>query len=421
MLLVPLNNSPSISFDWTTDKQFIILLQSLVGPCCGASTSPSDGINLGIIASENPSTDGIHNDNARRIEDMINNRLTGSDPCDVCPVNGAINIDFADCPNVDILVTENITSITICGVRPGTTGQFNFLIPPNACRRICGFPTTASFDGDECDIEVCGGATGRRFTFHVNPGGAISGGEGFDGLEPLPIGPGGGGGGAGGGDCPCTPQEDNLLNVTCCSDPCTLDCAASEEDAELDLKVCGGRPPYTWTTTAGSVNPPNGTRVTVKPPTNTGTAVVGTAYKKEGHHLGCTSRPADCNRNDCNNGGCSPGCVVIAFTRINVGCDGVVDSNSSSGCGIGWDPEVQGGELVRSGDPKCSGCEPFNATSTLLVLTNTDRGKVTDLRTQQMIDDGCEPCAVAMDEAVVTVTDALGVSVATIINQVSTP
>ena len=332
------------------------------------------------------------NQQAEQLEAYLNNLVGSSDPCVVCPEDGCISIDLSDCNNYEVLVTENITCMRIVG--EGAPGTINFIIPPNVTRHICGFPSSFGGEGNECDVDLDGGAEGTNWPFaHMgsSAGGLSGGGLGKPGIPNAGQAQRTGGGGGGGG-CVCVAEPPSKLTITCCSSDCEIDCNAT--DVKLDFRVCGGKAPYTWSTTAGTItHAGNGSSATLRPPTNTGSAVAGTAFKIEI----CMYAGGLCSA------GTDSGCIR------NFDCaGGVVSTTGTSNC-TGF-PYVCN---IHS-TPVCDGLARCPNTVTACAQINVDTfqnlGLVTDLRTQQMKDDGCVPCGL-MDSTVVTVTDALGTSV----------
>ena len=105
-----------------------------------------------------------------RLEDYLN-RLVGSgdEPCLVCPESGCIVLDFSNCSNFEVLVTENITCMRFVG--EGAPGTIDFVIPPNTTRFITGFPAAWFPEGNEGSIPLIGGTRGQTIGFRHNGSG----------------------------------------------------------------------------------------------------------------------------------------------------------------------------------------------------------------------------------------------------------
>jgi len=229
---------------------------------------------------------------------------------------------------------------------------------------------------------------------------------------------GGGSSGGGGGadlslECEQTVGSGDWSTSNCAQ----MDCGAASP--LLNFRVVGGLGPFSVAVTPpGDDAPPVASSVSaegnfqVTPPDNSGSGTAGTAY-----------------RDICaNDGGW--------WDHDLYGCDDVLDSNSSDdGCGSGLRQATCQGpaqvleEYSRDVDNLCAGDPQDCGASSPILLPNCstfggscnkgDRRKC-DTRTQVMIDAGCVPCGVSVDGATVTVTDALGNSVAQVMEVVAT-
>ena len=349
------------------------------------------------------------NQQAEQLEAYLNNLVGSSDPCVVCPEDGCISIDLSDCNNYEVLVTENITCMRIVG--EGAPGTINFIIPPNVTRHICGFPSSFGGEGNECDVDLDGGAEGTNWPFaHMgsSAGGLSGGGLGKPGIPNAGQAQRTGGGGGGGG-CVCVAEPPSKLTITCCSSDCEIDCNAT--DVKLDFRVCGGKAPYTWSTTAGTItHAGNGSSATLRPPTNAGGAVAGTAYQVFA-----------VNGANCDTQG------TRVWKRENWGCDDVLDSCTSFTSALACNAiTCANGDVYSNAYPdgtsggSCAGrlnMECFvSPTTPACDAQPVGLGARCDQRTAPMIAAGCEPCGSVMVGAVITVTDALGTSVSKTIN-----
>jgi len=239
----------------------------------------------------------------------------------------------------------------------------------------------------------------------TSPGGGGGGGGGEDPVGPDPTG-GGTSGGGGGATCPCTAPGGALTVVVCTE----LDCEA--EDPIIELTVCGGTPPYQWSTSGGGGGSPtaiqsggNNRNVQVTPPETQD--IAGEAYQKVLYSLKTSS------------------CVVGTNVSSGYSCKDVslenCDSSPTADClGAGvafcrevvcpddesvpcWDV-ISGGVCGSAGD--CNGCDKVLA----------GEGVACDVRSQSMIDGGCLPCGVSMEGLSITVTDDVGTEVTTVIS-----
>ena len=384
-------------------------VDDVVAQTCATDTREPEDLTLPSFEGDEQQDD-LLNQMARDLEGFVNTRLANPDPCATCVTNGAITIDCSRCTDFNVTVTEDINSVSIVncggsGDSRGGEGSINFHIPPNTTRKICGFPQTFGFEGGECfDLPgVSGGTAGK--TCHVGfmriP---------FIGVEAIPpIGCGrlsgspGSGGGGGGTACDCLPSTPGQLTLACCTTNCSLACATTKS---LKLIACGGMPftvgkAYTWAVTGSltMVVSADGRSATVTPPTNSGSGVAGEAYRV------CCERVSDIAA--CN--------VGIESGGANMGCDDIFETGAGdAAC------------TSAAGSADCCG-GTCTLCTTLPACTSSGSGGpvdmqgfaqthgascvTTDTRTAQMITDGCNPCGLAVNTKVVTVTDALSVSV----------
>ena len=384
-------------------------VDDVVAQTCTTDTKEPEDLTLPSFDGDEQQDD-LLNQMARDLESFVNIRLMGADPCEICPSNGAITIDCSRCTDFNVNVTEDINSISMvnCGRGGGGGGAINFQIPPNTNRKICGFHQSFGFEGGECssvfgDGGVNGGTLGkvcRTAYLVIGPLGhlvAIPGGTSCGKL----VGGLGTGGGGGGAACDCLPTTVGQLTLACCTTDCSLTCATTKS---LKLIACGGMPftigkAYTWAVTGGltMVVSTNGRSATITPPTNSGSGVSGNAYRSCGQRV---SDIAACN-------------VGIELGGAHYGCnDQFLTGSSGAQCGS-----------LGTTTYMCCGGTPSPCTTCTLpscgatgapgeyVQAHPGAGETADLRTAQMITDGCNPCGLAVDGKVVTVTDALGVSV----------
>ena len=379
------------------------------------------------------------NNLAERIESTLGGRLLTPNQCIACPSDGAIVIDCSNgCTDWVVIADEDINSISLQWCN-GPPGNIEFIVPPNTSgRQICGWPAGFGFSGDECSKAPIttgasgtsistgiGGASGRGSSSNPSSkrnynlfaigtsgsGGSSSSGSGTTGSSSS------GGSGSGGSDCTCVPAAGGALTIKSCNSNNSLKCSTTKS---LKLLVCGGRGPYNWSRT-GSVNlkgsgaigaTATGTAITVTPPTNSGSAVAGTAYK-EGYFK-CSA---------CGSGACT---AVSANVQVLRNCD-----DTSSGCSTVSPCGTEGPASAATcgcgggsvGQPGCGASPPTCTDCGVEVCSDYQAGNVggsahvvCDVRTAPMVAAGCNPCGLN-EGATVSVTDAAG-TVVTIILKV---
>lgn len=368
---------------------------------------------------------------AQSIEDKFNNQVVTNPPCDVCTVtDGAVVLDCHQCSSFEIVVDADINSITLKNCdRPGQRIDLNF--NPTGDFEVTGFPSSllcpACGDnenplrltqGNVFPLSILNNAAGRGVAGGAGSGAGsscvlscINSGLQAGGdlaaviqscIEQCQEPAGGSGGGGGGALCACVPDDpvEQLLKVVECTQ---IDCTDPSPSAELE--ACGGNPPYTWSITGaenatltetGGIN----SGVTLTPGPNDPT-VAGTAIQKQ----------------ECCDG--SPPATANAFADF--GCDDLLITCGRAG------PTCVGGGICScttpvtclGGNPNgCTGSVPCLQACASLLADGGPGGAVgtqVDMRTQAMIDQGCAPCALTLNGAVVTVTDSDGTSVATVI------
>ncbi|KKK94452.1 hypothetical protein LCGC14_2682720, partial [marine sediment metagenome] len=139
---------------------------------------------------------------------------------------------------IDISKTTNIAKIiAYCDSRGTLVRQFTNFSRFGVKFNLPNFRAAGSFS------TWSGGVFGSA----TSPGGGGGGGGGED-----PIGGGTSGGGSGGGaaTCPCTPDGGSDLTVVVCTE---LDCDAGSP--VMEITVCGGTPPYTWSLSGFNTTP----------------------------------------------------------------------------------------------------------------------------------------------------------------------
>jgi len=335
-----------------------------------------------------------HNRAMRDIEDMIEKKVLHQEPCIACIEDGAIVIDCSqDCDCWDVDVDTDINSITFLNC-DGVDPCIHFRVPPGATVGICGWPqghegNFSQYTGDECtQMPVSGGTEGRTVT---------TGGQPPRGKK----GSGSTGGGKGGTGCECIPASSGKLTVKCCSTDCSVNCGSVKQ---LQIKICGGSPPYSVSGSAGltfkkqggdtltsGITP--GQTVIVAPPVNSGSAVAGVAYIMQAYI--CTA---------CASGVCS---VFTANTNKGFKCD-----DSFSSCAVlGCTPTAPSAGDVNCTVAAAAPCVPECTTGCPTPYPGNSIVRTCDARTAPMIAANCNPCGVATLAKTITVTDAQGVSV----------
>jgi hypothetical protein len=341
---------------------------------------------------------------------------TQSQPCGLCIVDGAIVIDCTSgCDWFQVVVDQDINSISLLGC--DDCPNVDFVIPPDTERGICGWPSGCDYFGDECfQGPIPGGPNGRT---------AKTNGLSYDGYGPPP--------GLSPSDCQCPPSTE--LSIKCCEDSCVLDCA---DNSSVRLRACGGLAPYEWSVTgSATLSSSTGTRTTVSVNQSGGTPGQA-AFLING-----MMRAQWYDNGNCGGGGnLGEGTISSLLRGTVVDCFGDPTGGTSTGltslsatidrCGGGTgnltlpDASIhsQVGFPLHQADVTVSihiASSPslaneYNGSATLgqtAVSTFEDNPltpSTIDLRTQDMIDDGCVDCS-DLGEILVTLTDAAGVSV----------
>lgn len=336
--------------------------------------------------------------------------------CVACITDGALVldcIDFDGCNSIEVVVDQDINSISLPNCADKET-DINFIIPPNVTRKIGGWPRGIGFTGDEgFRAPIRGGTSGRIINEYLSRALNTNAKSGKSKSGTATEGTNQGGASRSTGTCTCTPASDGGMRIVTCTlagapnRTNSLGCANATQG--LRAIVCGGRGPYTWSNT-GSVTKSgtSGGSITVTPPTNSGSAVAGTAYKVANKYTASSG-------GSCQN--------WVAWSEF--GCN---DASAGSGCqiaadGVGFFPCGSFTTLanlnctqpsccasVCSGTVQCPsvGC---NACACAVLAAG---GSVCDTRTAGMISNGCAPCGINAG-ATVTVTDDTGAAVTIIL------
>lgn len=368
---------------------------------CVPAAGRSDTFTLPRSYDANVGSDEFNN-LAERVEALLHGRVLVPGDCIACVNDGALVIPCTEsCKNWLVIVDEDINSVSLHYCDEGE-GTIELIVPPGTTRKICGFPAGFGFLGDECrEAPISGGSTGRTVGIPTSPGG-----RGSPAARSRPgtsrgAGPGGGSGGAG---CTCTTNGEGDLAIKSCNSNNSLKCSSTKS---LQLKACGGVAPYTWTKTGTiQLSTTEGPATTVTPPTNTGSAVAGTAYWHSFYECnGCAGSACNAVAGEvtvlrgCDDS--SSGCTTTSFCTLPAA------SAMTCGCGAG-----------SPGQPGCGNTPQVCGSCGTGVCATRQAGNgegrystVCDQRTAGMISDGCNPCGLAASGATVTVTDAVGTQV----------
>jgi hypothetical protein len=383
------------------------------------STSSSNQLTSTVALPQFTKPTDINVDNmvnmAAQIEASQNTDQVG-DSCPACITDGAVVFDCATgCFNFEVDVTEDVNSITVNQCEGGKGGTITWNFPPNTTRKVCGWPAGMGFIGDECfNNPIVSGSTGRSMRTGYGKGRASSS------ASKKGYGKGAGGAaGKGGTACACKTDGNNKLTIKSCNDNNSLNCTSTKS---LDLIACGGKGPYTWSKTGSiTLTRTTGDKVTVRPPTNSGSGVAGDAYaviKRNCYWFGAGF------------GNCGPGggsSIINNFSwavfgcndQVTVACQNTDDSGGDYATCNGGRPatlECITGSCSSACTSGCgsgfltykSGFSPCDNSPTL------KGGTVCDKRSGAMVSAGCNPCGL-QSGSTVTVTDSLGVSVTIIL------
>ncbi len=372
---------------------------------CPAPSPTGSGVSLPRLETGGADPAEQFNELAQKVEDVLGERLLTPEECAACPDDGALRIDCASgCVGFEVVVDQDINSISLLNCDDAAV-DINFIIPPNVTRRIGGWPKGIGFTGDEGNqAPVSGGSSGRSINEFVNRALNTNSKSGKSKPGTSTKGTASGGLSRRTGNCTCVPGTNGELTIRACNADGTpnsnnsLSCASAKS---LTLMVCGGRGPYTWSRT-GSVGlkgksgttpgaTAEGTSITVTPPTNSGSAVAGTAYFKQA--LSCRA----CAGSSCTSFG-PPITSIHSCDDVSVNC---VSTTGACGSNAG----------KVNGDFTCcpNSCGNDTADCPNFVGGNAYFVAICDQRSAPMISAGCNPCGVQAG-ATVTVTDAAGVS-----------
>ena len=341
--------------------------------------------------------------------------------CTACIEDGALVINclnYDGCEEIEVLTDQTVNSISLPECEDRDV-DINFIIPPDTTVGICGWPRGIGFTGDECTrAPVRGGSEGRSINEWVNRALNKNQRSGRSRPGTSTQGTRGGGQSRTAGSCTCTPGSNGELTIKACTSAGgpnssnSLNCSSATPG--LRLIACGGRGPYTWST-GGSVNlsATTGGQIRVTPPTNSGSAVAGTAYKTYGKYkagsagscitayieasFGCNDAEISCATNNCDPAEtCTSGTDITSCTQLScVTCtfEAAITCNGS------------GGSCATPCDSANTNCKICQSNCSSVARGNT----VCDKRTAGMVSNGCNPCGTQAG-TVITVTDATGAS-----------
>lgn len=234
----------------------------------------------------------------------------------------------------------------------------------------------------------------------------------------------------------CLNHKEGELSISP-ADP-VVDCAT---EGSVQVNAVGGAPPYSWSIAAPEGNPTievggeGNTFATILAQPNASTLPDNfLAYKQSSFIVGCghAGSPSSnahpqvanvCGR-ACGPSAAHPGGFLFCSTILPATNITQIFHQSSTGCNP---PDVCTNHLGHCESPVPASCPPASDVSpgfktidcgivselNLVIGSNAVKligevGGIDDLRTPGDIAAGCVPCHLAMDGAVVTVTDALG-------------
>ncbi|MCH8180108.1 MAG: hypothetical protein IIA02_10055, partial [Proteobacteria bacterium] len=361
------------------------------------------------------------NDTVKIVEDKFNTQVVADVPCDVCVVDGAIVLDASRCTKFVVDVTEPINSVSIIRQPPGHTIEVTF-IPDGPGHTVSGWPRIIQSGGGDDDVENgCGNPDNPLVlipTFltqvtvdRINETVAIcatldkekdkGGGSDSDTGLALTI------------ECEQTLGEGDFRSTALEGTTCAvMNC--SDTSPSVIYRARGGSPGYSYSITVPVANQ-NGPvlsimvkdrTVTVSPPTNDG-GVSGAAYQYRGRERNLQAAgppPPAC--------GCGPS---LAYCVEIYNCD---DSLQSRNTFSGAEPPLPQVCTANTANQEATcqevcksiRCNPGVCQAPHTLKANSE-AEVIDLRTTQMRLDGCVPCAVGINNAVLTVTDRTGAQV----------
>ena len=211
--------------------------------------------------------------------------------------------------------------------------------------------------------------------------------------------------------CVATAQQDTIdkcaqecINAGLSISPATAHiCTAAGKKVTFTAK--GGKAPYSWSATVGVLRPAaDGLTAELTPPENTGSGVAGDAWKLCGRWR--QKSGAFCN---------GPFCYSTRF-----GCN---DQELFAGCLAGDCSGTDNcfpcdqGPICEHGTTTCAnGSSAFNSNTEVCAPCKNE-GAACDVRSQSMIDAGCNPCGTKFQSGgVVTVTDSQGRSASAVVS-----
>lgn len=380
--------------------------ETVVVQVCDSDTGFSKEMILPRFAGEEDDPNSITkflDEQAEIIEDKYNSQVAREAPCEICVTTGSIVLDCGKCVHFEVAADADINSISFINCVAGD--ELDILFRASKDVNISGWPS-------DFTCPTCGTASSptaissgnvfrRRLTF--GGGGSPIERDVEDVEEKGSVG-GGGGGAAQTGLCPCTPDDGDLLTVAICTE---MDC--DDTEPKIELTACGGTAPYTWTITGGETPTQTdsgigGLNTKIEPPTNTTPGTSGDAFSRGhsetllDHDLVCRTAwtfGALYNCAGVKTGNCVQR-TTSAIGDMPVTCESASHAPHLACAGSSF-PSQCGFTCREDG-----GCDPCEQ-------------RTVDLRTAQMITDGCKPCSATMEGMIVTVTDAVGAVVSTVV------
>ena len=177
----------------------------------------------------------------------------------------------------------------------------------------------------------------------------------------------------------------------------------------VNINASGGTGPHTWTTSKGNLSIPTGVNrqnVKLVPPANPGSNNPGTAYIQHGASV--FHQNASCG---------GPTCLIAGY--VLYGCNDQFNGKNTLGCSQTVSCAAPPHTLVcnatatypqchqAGGLPTCTAGGVFNTAQPVDYLSNhREAGAICDSRASEAVN--CNPCGLAMQGTIITVTDGGG-------------
>lgn len=384
-------------------------IETVVTQTCNSDTGFNREISLPRFDDEDTKEQWMEqlNQMSQRLEDKFNTQIASDKACDICVVNGAIVLDAGRCNNFKIAVNAPINSISVINSVPGQHLELVFV--PDGTHTISGLPA-------KVQSNACGTLTDPMITTLgilikldlITLSDALilcetedkSGGEGVGGGTAMAI------------ECEQVIGDEDWTTVL--ANCALMDCLGG--DPKLNFRVTGGVGPYSWsildldgnTGAVLTISGGAGENVTAEPPTQT--TVSGGAYRLIYAHCVIGWNGTNCTGSGSN----------LNVSKQDYGCEDQLIGNCDASAHNGTCKTIEKG----CGEKEYCADGFFALSPPTVCTTGKAEGRLEencDRRTAQMITDGCKPCGLVMDGAVLTVTDALGNSVAITLGTSGTP